>query len=1454
MQGTTLGVELVQELKKETRALSKYILDVVSKIDISFQDVHTHLLSIEGTLSKTSERIENVETESSQLKRDLNSLTGTVTGLQDSQRAHAEKVKTDMNNFQSCVDKTQLDVSELDDKVDNLSLSVSGNKSEIDDIKTEVLYARTDITHTNTDINGVKSELKQAQEGIKTNTFEIKNTKDDVAQNKADIADLTKYLSFVRPDDKIFFYPPDRVSSFVSREDELERLRDGFKGRHNDTHTQVICGLGGIGKTTLAVEYAWTFQTFYLGGVFWMSAETNEALEDSVQRLAIDINTVGLNAKETLAKTLKWLSSIQECWLLVIDNVDMEEIRGSVKEILLQSWKRGSMGHIIITSRRETENAEETFYVNSEDCISLDVLSKNESVEFLMIRSGCNDCKNDESLEELAGELGGLPLALEQAAAHVKALHCSFADYLKKFNRKRLGILKGIRSQYDLSKERLAVRTTWKLNFDYIEKQSEDDGLGNAAVFVMEIAAFLYADDIPMIVLNVGSPNVVDEDLLDTFHEELGTNQVAEILARFSLFNRSGCSSLNVHRLVQEVIRENMIDVDRKAFILECASRMINLALEKTQSPMAVLQDENIGRASLQMWNKLALNASTLKTHLFDFTKRNESKKRICFNLETARILQTSAIYHSLYQRQDEALACQSQMLSIIPALDISEHVYSSLTRIKIPLLQKDRLVIQSSVTMTLSTASIPFPDSGENQTKVLLDTESLNKMGNDAFKAKRYQVAIQCYSEAITASNESPEAKFLTNRSLANLKIGDYKNALLDADRCIQIDPKAWKAYCWKAYAISNLIRLEFLPKSWESAGLAAAAVAGHLNEECLLEYKMKIEYPLVRYIIIKDESELGREMASMMNRTYTTLLLQRGRYQIALDKGEITTKSVQIIGIENEVEIHSATGVALMNPKHHFPQFQIEPAINIYFENVTFPNETGQITISADVNTIFYRCKFSNGKKGCENFPLCEGKSGCVNTLPDDCRKKFLKQRNVSFPMPSGLVGFPGVNVVRGGNVLMDKCVFDRCGGGGTLSAQGGKMTIKNSIICNMRQMGIEARVGGFVYAANCQIYDNQFHGVAVGPKGTAQVKKCMIWHNKREGIWCGGILEKEDSELPCSSNPEGGSTCLIHDNLIFQNGMSGISLDGGSYDVSGNRIFDNWLWGMMVKSRSSTNICNNDIFENKCGGIRIGENYSAMVVLDGNSVRDHTGPAVHIVKSSKVNRSRESNVYVEMEATGMPDESLIFSIPPFISTRNLFEKNNRGQQHPRHMADIVEACCFCSGYSNKLGKCGDCKKASYCSKDCQKQHWRIHKLVCKLIVENFTVDIQMSDTVPWDHFVFGPKKVFSFRSRNAPLPGLGEGQPPDKLCENKFMVKIQTGTEYTPDNPNKDLRLYDQTQTLDIFFKNPTLYHMAQECGVLAATKLTVKKMFCWASYKDKGEILRVYTESLPPFQTW
>jgi hypothetical protein len=78
--------------------------------------------------------------------------------------------------------------------------------------------------------------------------------------------------------------------------------------------------------------------------------------------------------------------------------------------------------------------------------------------------------------------------------------------------------------------------------------------------------------------------------------------------------------------------------------------------------------------------------------------------------------------------------------------------------------------------------------------------------------------------------------------------------------------------------------------------------------------------------------------------------------------------------------------------------------------------------------------------------------------------------------------------------------------------------------------------------------------------------------------------------ESKLAMFGIPKEESNAVIRHNIISHNGLNGISLNGGIYDLYGNKILDNWLWGIMIQSQSSANIINSDIFENKCGGIRI------------------------------------------------------------------------------------------------------------------------------------------------------------------------------------------------------------------------------------------------------------------------
>lgn len=504
------------------------------------------------------------------------------------------------------------------------------------------------------------------------------------------------------------------------------------------------------------------------------------------------------------------------------------------------------------------------------------------------------------------------------------------------------------------------------------------------------------------------------------------------------------------------------------------------------------------------------------------------------------------------------------------------------------------------------------------------------------------------------------------------------------------------------------------------------------------------------------------------------------------------------------------------------------------------------------------FYKCKFSNGQIGCEKFPKCKGDEGCINQLK--CKVDLQSSLLMSFANKSiGEVGFAGLCVSNGGTAYVDSCQFDRCGGGGVLSIGNGSLIeIRNCTISNMRQMGVEAREGGAIKAINNTIYRNQSHGVNIGPNGYGYISGNIIQENGAEGVWCGGNVD------PLRNNDlveEGASRAVLNDNIIRQNGLSGISFDGGFYEVKGNLIHSNWLWGMMVKSRSYSYIQNNEICENKCGGIRIGHNYTAVVFIDGNTIRDHTGPSIYTVNSIhnvlRKDQKKKTLMRKIKKITVADGELLAQSRKPFISSINVFHNNERSIQHPTDIFCSIVACCFCHKISEQSKSCSKCMKAKYCSKDCQTKHWLKHKHMCKLLTESYVVEVQMCDTEP-NNFGQPPEIreafVLNLRSFHPNLVGIRKGTPPDKSSSKKFIVKIQTGREYGYYDPFKKLAVYDQTVTFDIQFSNPKLYHLCNECGVLAGQKLTVKKIFCWASLKNDGKTICFHTENLPPFQTW
>lgn len=338
-----------------------------------------------------------------------------------------------------------------------------------------------------------------------------------------------------------------RTRYFTGRNHLLTRLRQQLMGQRR----VALSGLGGVGKTQVAIEYAARHRVDYPDGVFWVNAATIGGLTRGFVEIAtmLRLPAAGSNDQEhTVRSVLEWLNGARG-WLLIFDNV---EERADVASFL----PARDNGHILITSR-------ETVFQNVGIARGIEVgnLDGDEALQFLFTRTGRDEIGPQEQVAaaELVMELGNLPLALEQAAAYVTETNAAFSAYLSAFRKRRVILLEkaGQLIAHD------TVAATWAPNFEAVRRASP------AAADVLHIAALLAADAIPFELFLDGAPALGDaiaHALADP--DDLAMAEVLRPLARYSLIRFDAALRVfSVHRLVQEIVWTALPEAERRTIV-----------------------------------------------------------------------------------------------------------------------------------------------------------------------------------------------------------------------------------------------------------------------------------------------------------------------------------------------------------------------------------------------------------------------------------------------------------------------------------------------------------------------------------------------------------------------------------------------------------------------------------------------------------------------------------------------------------------------------------------------------------------------------------------------------------------------------------------------------------------------------------------------------------------------
>jgi tetratricopeptide (TPR) repeat protein len=348
--------------------------------------------------------------------------------------------------------------------------------------------------------------------------------------------------------------PFPRNLMFSGREEILHELHL-LLGSQQNVSCQKPCalyGLGGIGKTQVALEYAYRYALEY-AAIFWIEAETVQTIIASFQRIA---EILGLpeqresDQQQIVTAVQRWLNTHKE-WLLIWDN--LEQI-----ELLHRFLPPAQQGAILITTQKPSLG----ILVH---CLELSPMKKEEGVLLLLRRAkapnlGTNNedvnqlklCSPTEYkvVEILVKAMHGLPLALDQAGAYIEETRCSVADYVQHYEQQRLTCL-GWRGTSDGSHPHSVVATVM------LAKQ-RIEAISPEAVELLQVCAFLYPDSIAIDMFTKGTPELgltLQAIGADRFQLDLAI----AALRHFSLVQRHlEKQILTMHRLVQVVIRETM--------------------------------------------------------------------------------------------------------------------------------------------------------------------------------------------------------------------------------------------------------------------------------------------------------------------------------------------------------------------------------------------------------------------------------------------------------------------------------------------------------------------------------------------------------------------------------------------------------------------------------------------------------------------------------------------------------------------------------------------------------------------------------------------------------------------------------------------------------------------------------------------------------------------------------
>ncbi|KIW67282.1 hypothetical protein PV04_06547 [Phialophora macrospora] len=375
-----------------------------------------------------------------------------------------------------------------------------------------------------------------------------------------------------------FFVPYRKNPTFVGRENIIKHLLGILGPDPEGQRRAALYGLGGIGKTQIALSYAYRWKEEHpKTSVFWIHGSDLESFHMSFMDLADEMKIPGADSPKAdiLSLVRDWLSIKRNGgdWLMIVDNADDSDMfsklpschgKGSVSGRLADYIPDCAHGAVLLTTRDLQVGIRMVHNVNS--VLQVKRMGELEAIDMVQKILDDKEKYRREDISELAKKMEYIPLALAQAVAYIWGNSLPIQRYLTQYEKSRANELMLLRhnATNGLAKDeaRNAVTTTWKISFAQIKQQNP------LAANILYLFAFLDRHCIPDELIRRLYPSLLDMD----FENACGLLKAFSLIEEIPLTLRGEShAAFTLHRMVQLVTQEWLQDAKETAVWAEQA-------------------------------------------------------------------------------------------------------------------------------------------------------------------------------------------------------------------------------------------------------------------------------------------------------------------------------------------------------------------------------------------------------------------------------------------------------------------------------------------------------------------------------------------------------------------------------------------------------------------------------------------------------------------------------------------------------------------------------------------------------------------------------------------------------------------------------------------------------------------------------------------------------------------